>query len=83
MYGEHRQLITKTYVTCQKVVAMRVDPEDVQRHGDGTLVQDAFADRGGKPYLEPELRELWVSGVCGACWKLLCPDPLVSRHEYN
>jgi hypothetical protein len=45
---------------------LRVDAEDVARHDQGVYVQTAF------PYLPPELRELWISGVCGECWPLLC-----------
>jgi len=76
MFGEHRELVTKTCVTCHKPVAMRVDPEDVQRHLDGMYAQHAFADRAGRTYLTPAEAEMWISGLCGPCWDLLCPaDP--------
>ncbi len=74
MFGTHKQLITKTCVTCQKVVAMRVDPQDIQRHREGVLVQDAFADRAGVPYLNAGEREMFISGVCDDCFRLLCPS---------
>ena len=76
MFGEKRELMTMTCVACKKQVAMRVDPEDVQKHVEGMFVQHAFADRDGKPYLDPAERELWISGVCNDCWAALCPpDP--------
>lgn len=77
MYGENRKPVALQCCTCQRWVAMYVDPEDIRRRDDGMLVQDAFADRDGKPYLSPRDRELWISGVCGNCWPLLCPeDPM-------
>ena len=74
MFGEKRDtLVTKICSECKKAVVVRVDPDDLQRHADGMFVQHAFADRNGIPYLAPELRELWLSGVCGECWTKLCP----------
>jgi len=41
------------------------------------LVQHAFVDRDGQPYLTPAERELFLSGVCNECWCVLCPsDPM-------
>ena len=77
MFGEKLGLMTIRCCVCRKWVALRVDPEDLRRHRCGVLVQDAFVGREGKPYLSSAERELFVSGVCGACWPLLCPaDPL-------
>jgi hypothetical protein len=78
MYGDNRELITKTCVVCKKQIVMRVDPEDVQRFNEGMFVQHAFADRNGVPYLTPEERQLWLDeAVCKGCWNHLCPaDPL-------
>jgi hypothetical protein len=76
MYGEKRELMTIQCATCNKLVAMEVDQEDVKRHTNGLFVQYAFADRAGKSYLTPAEAEMWLSGVCGTCWPLLCPaDP--------
>ena len=80
MYGENRKLMTLRCVVCKRWVALRVDPEDIQRHAAGVLVQHAFADRDGVPYLDASLRELWISGVCGECWPLLCSP---NRINYN
>lgn len=73
MYGENRKLITRQCITCGTHVAMRVDPEDAERHvKQGVFVQDAFADRNGRPYLTATERELWISKVCDFCWHALC-----------
>jgi len=78
MHGNHRnQMLTPRCVVCGKVVALRVDPEDSERwRSGGALIQDAFVDSTGVPYLDAAERELLISGTCGDCWKLLCPsDP--------
>jgi hypothetical protein len=77
MFGENLKPIARECATCHKQVTMRLDPDDARRHADGMFVQDAFADRAGKPYLTPAEAEMWISGVCGPCWDLLCPaDPV-------
>jgi hypothetical protein len=73
MYGEHRKLITKQCVNCGKWTALRVDPDDLDRHlHHGVFVQHAFVGRDGKPYLSPSERELFLSKCCSDCWSLLC-----------
>jgi hypothetical protein len=76
LYGENLQAITRRCVCCGKHVAMRVDPEDVARHAAGVFVQHAFVRRDGTPYLTSAEREMFpaCSGVCAACWGLLCPS---------
>jgi len=75
--NQRTQLLTPRCVVCGKVVALRVDPEDVERWRSGVFVQDAFADQSGTPYLDAASRELLISGTCGDCYALLCsPDPL-------
>ncbi|MGA8837527.1 MAG: hypothetical protein WB538_17990 [Candidatus Sulfotelmatobacter sp.] len=75
MYGKNRYELILCCVVCGRQIAVQVDPEDVLRHEQGELVQDAM------PYLSPEERELFVSGVCGdPCWPLLCPS---SKLDYN
>lgn len=71
MFGENRKLITLCCPVCMQHVALRADPEDVERHKCGVFVQNAFADRNGVPYLNPSERELFLT-CCGACWSLLC-----------
>ena len=79
MFGEERKLITIQCSVCKKVIAMRVDSEDLYRHmRDGVFVQHAFVDRTGKPYLTAAERELFLSGCCGECWHLLCPSNLLA-----
>jgi hypothetical protein len=78
MFGEKLQLITKRCCVCKKMVAMRVDPEDLHAHAHhNVFVQDAFINKNGKPYLDSSERELFISAVCRHCWSLLCPsDPM-------
>jgi len=77
MYGNQRtQLLTPRCGHCGKVVAVRVDPEDSERWRSGVLVQNAFADENGTPYLDAAQRELLISATCGSCWEKLCdPNP--------
>lgn len=67
------QLLTPRCTVCGKVVAVRVDPEDSERWRGGVLIQDAFVDESGVPYLDAPTRELFISGTCGDCYALLCP----------
>ncbi len=83
MYGENRKPIARRCCVCGRWVALRVDAEDIARHREGVLAQVAFADRRGAPYLNPGERELFISGVCDDCFRLVCPDPLVSPLEYD
>ena len=79
VFGENLKLIAVPCVVCRTWIAMRLDEEDLARHRAGVLVQVAFVDRAGSPYLNAGERELFVSGACNDCWSLLCPNPL----EYN
>jgi hypothetical protein len=73
MHGQKKtKLILIQCARCRKWQVVRMDPEVLERHANGMLVQDAFANRQGVPYLEASLRELWISGACGECWPLLC-----------
>jgi hypothetical protein len=79
MFGEKLRLITMKCRACEKWQALRVDPEDLDRHRrQGVFVQHAFVDRKGRPYLTAAERELFLSGCCDECWDLLFPsDALV------
>ena len=71
MHGSNLQLIVLRCCVCRRWVALRVDPDDVLAFNEGVYIQDAC------PYLRPELRELFISQTCGACWSRLCSsDPL-------
>ena len=80
MFGENLKLIAVQCIVCRTFIAMRLDEEDLARHNAGVLVQVAFTDRAGVPYLNAGERELFISGVCNECWPLLCP---ASPLEYN
>jgi hypothetical protein len=82
MFGEKPELITKQCCVCKKMIPLRVDRDDLDRHVKrGIFVQRAFVRRGdGKPYLTSAERELLISAMCGDCWPLLCSsNPL----DYN
>jgi hypothetical protein len=77
MFGEKLKLITLQCCVCHKMTVLRVDPEDLERHKRGVVVQRAFINRDGKPYLTASEQELFISQCCRECWALLCPsDPL-------
>jgi len=54
--------IPVTCSNCGKRVFIKVFPEDLTKFQNGALVQEAF------PYLEPEKRELILTGLCPDCW---------------
>ncbi|MGD1082738.1 MAG: hypothetical protein ABR881_30865 [Candidatus Sulfotelmatobacter sp.] len=78
MHGQKKtKLILIQCARCRKWQAVRMDPEDLERHANGMFVQFAFTDRNGEPYLDASERELLTSSLCGPCWALFCPsDPL-------
>lgn len=47
---------------CTKTFKFSVGAADLQKFEDGEFVQRAF------PYLTPDERELFVTGMCGACF---------------
>jgi hypothetical protein len=83
MYGTNLQVIALRCCVCRQWVALRVDPDDLERYVNGMLVQFAFTKRNGTPYLSPAERELFISACCGSCWDLLCADPTTYPMAYN
>ena len=80
MYGENLGLITRRCIVCGRF-ALRVDKDDLNRHlRHGVYVKNAFTNRAGKPYLDADQRELFISKLCSDCWAFLCPS---SRLAYN
>jgi len=76
MFGENLKTVAVRCVTCGAWIAVCLDEEDLARHREGVLAQDAFVDRDGAPYLSAGERELLISGLCNTCWQGLCPsDP--------
>jgi len=78
MHGTNLSVIAlRRCAVCRKFVAVRLDPDDLDRHRSGVPVQDAFTNENGVPYMSAGDRELFISGVCSDCWSLLCaPNPL-------
>ena len=64
MQRDHLKLIQ--CVVCQRWYVVRVQSADLRRHLAGEFVQTAL------PYVPPQIRELWISGVGPCCWPLLC-----------
>lgn len=59
----HRdQLVLICCEVCRRWYVVRVSGDDLRRHHDGVVAQDAF------PYLPPGLRELFITGTCPDCW---------------
>ena len=84
VYGTNRnQFLTPRCGHCGTVVALRVDPEDVERWRSGMFVQDAFADQGGVPYLSAAEREMLISASCGDCFERMCPNPNTHPTAYH
>jgi hypothetical protein len=84
MYGTDRiRLVVIRCVCCEKWQVVRLDPDDLERHAAGALVQVAFARHDGTPYLTRSERELFISACCRSCWDLLCPDPMTHPTAYN
>jgi hypothetical protein len=84
MHGRNLStVITLVCVVCRRHVAVRLDADDLERHRDGGLVQDAFADENGVPYLSAAERELFITATCGDCYALLCPNPDARPEAYN
>ena len=62
MFGEKRKLMAVRCCVCRKWIALRVDPDDLERHRNkGVFVQRAFVDRKGRPYRTPHQRELFLT----------------------
>jgi hypothetical protein len=84
MFGERLdKLVCIRCRICGRFTAIRLDPEDLDRHVNGVFVQYAFANRNGKPYLDAGERELLISRLCPEDWELLCPDPITHPFAYN
>ena len=47
---------------CGSEVVLHVRVDDYEKWDSGARVQDAF------PYIDPEYRELLISGTCPKCW---------------
>jgi hypothetical protein len=63
MFGEKLKLMTMQCCVCKTWTVLRVDPEDLERHKRGALVQRAFVNRDGKPYANHPPRPLVVWGL--------------------
>lgn len=51
MHGQKKtKLILIQCARCRKWQAVRMDPEDLERHANGMFVQFAFTDRNGEPH---------------------------------
>jgi len=84
MHGRNLStVITLRCVVCGRHVALRLDADDLERHRAGVLVQVAFADEHGVPYLSAAERELFISATCGDCYASLCADPITHPEAYN
>lgn len=49
--------------SCRKDIEVAIFTRDYDRWASGLHVQSCF------PYLSPEIRELFISGICPTCFK--------------
>lgn len=52
---------------CGKETFVKVYAADLVKFSKGMLATRAF------PYLEPEIREMLISGICPTCWDKIFP----------
>lgn len=52
---------------CGKETFVEVYASDLVKFSNGMLAAQAF------PYLEPQIREMLISGVCPTCWDEIFP----------
>lgn len=50
---------------CSSQDSIEVSVEDLAKYNAGEFVQDAF------PHMPSDIRERFISGVCGECWGVL------------
>jgi len=60
--------ISMTCRHCKKEYVMRVSQADLENRNKGMLVQEAF------PYLSADLREMFITGICGKCYDAMFRD---------
>lgn len=60
--------LTVTCPRCKQEKSVKVTSPQYFRWTQGAMTQDAF------PQLNPDERELLISGICGPCWKNLFND---------
>jgi hypothetical protein len=64
-------------IVCGRHVALRLDTDDLERHRAGLLVQDAFTNETGVPYLSPAVQPepLHYLRIAGAEPLIVFPRP--------
>ena len=70
-------IIERTCVCCGNIVPIQVEETDWELFNNSPLrphVQDCF------PYLTPDEREMFLSGICKACWDdMFAQDEITSE----
>jgi len=54
--------LEKECIFCKNKVEVKVKESDYENWKKGSHIQDAF------PYLKPDEREIFISGICGKCF---------------
>ena len=62
--------ICKTYtcISCNKSRTLSLDINEYNNWKAGKSIQQAF------PEIDPNTRELMISGMCGECFKAMCAE---------
>lgn len=55
-------------IKCHDIFTVNCYREDYAKWKDGELIQNAM------PYLDANMRELLISGICGGCYENLFPE---------
>lgn len=65
-----KTFIGKDCIQCGTHFTYQVFTDDLNRYNGGEKIQDCF------PYLDANAREIFISGLCGACFdELFAFDP--------
>lgn len=68
MISNMTTLTTPPCPACSSVESIEVNIDDIAKYNAGAFVQDAFPD------MPHDIRERFISGICGVCWDTLFQD---------
>lgn len=57
-----REIYSMTCSCCGTEYLIAIDPKDIERWQNGELIQNAM------PYVDVNMRELIINGICGFCF---------------
>jgi hypothetical protein len=54
--------------TCKETTSLKITPDKLYAYNQGAYAQDVLSN------YEPDVRERFISGMCGPCWNELYSD---------